>query len=353
MPGVAVQRLAESLERLLTLPEGHTYRAVADRSYRPKRASNEEQWQQAFPLYAEILAADPRALTDHWRLLTTRRAALARHVYWLAGDAPNRLNPDHALDDTTIERSALLSEGHTNRRSQLSFMAQLRSFRGGFPDLFLPKTPAGPQTELGPLSDRDFDIALSAADTFRNPQTRNHVRALLLLGRGAGADGADCRFIAGTDVHWRPGAGLWVNMTRPKHERQVPVLVRYQAELADLARSAGGGALIGGGVPPAEFGRSNELNDLLKRRLRPQHPGLELSTARLRKAWKLELLGSWRDLHVFLSAAGLRSMHGLEDLMRRCPAPPADPVYNARLLGGLAELEPYAVDRPSRSGDHP
>ena len=337
----------------MALPEGHKYRAVADRSYRPKQAANDDQWQLAFPLYAEILAADPRALTDHWRLLTSRRAALARHVYWLAGDAPDRLNPDHALDDTTVERSALVSEGHTSRRSQLSFMSQLRSFRGGFPALFLPRTPAGQQAELGPISDHDFDIALSAAATFQNPQTRNHVRALLLLGRGAGADGADCRFIAGTDVHLRPGAGLWITVTRPQHEREVPVLFRYQAELAELARAAGRDALIGGGVPPTAFNRSNELNDMLKRRLRPQHPELELSTARLRKAWKLELLSSWRDLHVFLSAAGLRSMHGLEDLMRRCPAPPNDPIYSARLLGGLAELEPYSVERPSRVGDHP
>jgi len=333
----------------LALPEGHRYRAVGDRSYRPRKASDDVVWERAFPLFAQILAADPRVLTDERRLVSTRRSALARHLYWLAGDAPDQLNPDHAPDAGTIERSALISKGHTSRRSQLAFMSQLRAFRGGFPDLFPPRIGVGINSELGPISDSDFDIALRSTAAFRNPQTRGYVRAMLLLARGAGADGSDCRFIAGTDVYWRPQAGLWVHIRRPQHQREVPVMARYQAELEALARASGADALIGVGEPPAAFGRSNELSDLLKRRLRPQHPTIEFSTSRLRKAWKLELLSNWPDLHVFLAAAGLKSMHGLEDLMRRCRVPSPDPVRDARLLGGITDSRAEGVS-PSQLG---
>ncbi len=61
----------------MALPEPHPFRAVADKSYRPKMAPDEAQWERAFPLFVRILAADPRALTDHSRTLGCRRSALA------------------------------------------------------------------------------------------------------------------------------------------------------------------------------------------------------------------------------------------------------------------------------------
>ena len=86
---------------------------------------------------------------------------------------------------------------------------------------------------------------------------------------------------------------------------------------------------------PTAYGRSNELSDMLKRRLRPIHPGFEVSCVRLRKAWVLEQLSHWPELQIFLRAAGLKSMHGLEDLMSRCPVVTGDARRDAVTLGGL------------------
>ena len=336
MPGVASGLPTEAVATLMALPEGNKYRLVAEKRYRPSIAPDDQQWQRALPLLLEILAADPKRFSQSPRLLDGRRAALARHLYWLAGEHPRQLNPDFALDEVQLVRSALNSEGHTTERSQTSYKSQLRSFQAGFPKLFPVRRRKRPGGSTAPLSDQDFETAWQGAFTFRSEETCRSVQAMLLLARGAGVDGVEARHVAGTDVVRKPGAGLWVRIDAGRRKREVPVLARFQADLEGLARQAGHGPLIGGGTVPTVYGRPNELSDLLKRRLRPMHPGFEVSCVRLRKAWLLEQMGSMTELQVFLRGAGLKSMHGLEDLLARCPKVELDAGREARVLGAVA-----------------
>ena len=318
----------------MALPESHKYRAVADKSYRPRAALDGAQWELAYPLFVQILAADPRALTDERRVLDIRRAGLARHLYWLAGDDPSQLNPNQALDELVIERSSLLS-GRVKPHSRRTLLQQVRSFRAGFPHLFPARFKPPREAVVTPMTDPEFEIALSAADTFRNQCTRNYVRALLLLCRGAGLGPADCQCIAGTDVYRRPNAGLWVKVPRPEHTRDVPVLFRYQRDLERLAQKAGKRALVARAAPPTSFGRASVLAGMLKRRISSQHAGIDVSLARIRKAWVAEQLAGFIELDIFLKAAGLMSMHGLEGIREYCPSVASDPVRDARVLGGM------------------
>jgi hypothetical protein len=336
LPGVAVQWLAESLERLLALPEGHQFRAVADRSYRPKKADDDKQWERAYPLLIEILAADPRRLTDDHRAMETRRAALARHVYWLAGDYPADLNADFALDDMQIGRSSACSLAHTVYRSRAAFMSQIRSFRGGYPDLFPQAQPVPKPNRLAPVTDDEFAIALRAADTFRAQATRDHIRALLLLGRAVGADAGDCRYVAGSDVYRRSGAGVWVRLTRPGYERDAPVLARFAPQLEELAQKAGDRLLISALPPPAALGACNELAGALVRRLQAINPGLHISAMRVRKAWLVEQIATWDKLHAFLEASGLKTAHSVDELRPFWPEVGLEPARIAELLGGIS-----------------
>ncbi|MDA8330222.1 MAG: hypothetical protein M0027_03265 [Candidatus Dormibacteraeota bacterium] len=335
MPGVTDALPVGPLATLMALPEGNQYRLVAERRYRPTIAPDDAQWERCLPLLVEILAADPKRFSESQRLLDGRRAALARHVYWLAGEHPDKLNPDFALDEVQLVRSALNSEGHTTERSQTSYRSQIRSFRSGFPELFPVRRRKRPGGALAPLSDADFAIAWQGASTFRSEETCRSVQGMLLLARAAGVDGLETRYVAGTDVVRMAGAGLWVRIDAGRRRREVPVLARFQGDLERLARRAGSGPVIGGGTVPTAYGRSNELSDMLKRRLRPMHPGFEISCVRLRKAWVLEQLSHWPELQIFLRAAGLKSMHGLEDLMSRCPVVIGDARRDAVTLGGL------------------
>ena len=347
MPGVGQGDLDAALERLLSLPKGHQFRAVADRSYRPRVCPNEEQWELAFPLFVEILAADPRRLTDDERLLSTRRATLARHLYWLARDYPDQMTPDFALDEAQVLRSAACSGARTTYRSRLAYISQVRSFRGGYPGLFPPKRDVELPKAVEPVTDDDFAIALQAAQTFRNPKTQDRVSAMLLLTRGAGADGADCRYVTGLDVFRRERAGLWVRLSSPGRSREVPVLARFAQPLEDLALKAGSGLLISGRPSLARYGTSSLLSEMLRRRLAAQHPQLIITPSRLRRAWYVEQLMTWEQLHVFLRAAGLKSMRAVEDAEVFCPAPTDDPIRLAEFLGGVS-LQSTSSSNPSR-----
>lgn len=321
----------------MALPEGNPYRAVAERSYRPRFASDDGQWERALPLFMEILAADPKRDSESRRLLDGRRCTLARHLYWLAGEYPDHLNCDFALDEIQVSRSARVSSGHRTRKSETSYKSQVASFRAGFPKLFPPAFPVSKQSSLGATDERAFSIAMNAAETFRSPRTRDNARALLLLCRGAGLDGLDCRFVAGGDVYRIPGAGLWVRVRSPRAPRDVPVLERFAPELEKLAGRAGSRSMIGDGPVPTAPGQPNEISDRMARKMTAQYPGLRVTPSRLRKAWMAEQIATWDKLQVFLQAAGLKSMHSVEDLQGSSPAAPADPASLARLLGGGAE----------------
>lgn len=158
---------------------------------------------------------------------------------------------------------------------------------------------------------------------------------MLFLCRGAGLDAVDCRYVAGTDVFRRPGAGLWVRVNKPGACREVPVLARFARPLEELAERAKDNAFIAQYPPPAAFGQTAELTDMLNRRMRGQHPELRVTPRRLRKAWIEEQIANWEELHVFLQAAGLKSLHSVDDLQLRTPTVTSDPVRHAQLLGGL------------------
>jgi len=336
LPGLTEGSFSASRDRLLALPKGHKYRAVASRSFRPRYAPNDEQWERAVPLLVEILAHDPRQLAANDRSLQIHRSALASHLYWLAGDYPDQLTADFALDERQVSQSAARSEGYLTRRSRHAYMSKLRYFRRGYPKLFPAKDPIPPANHFGPVTDVEFDIALQAAETFRSRGTRDRVRALLLLSRAAGADAADCRHVTGADLFRRADAGLWVRLGPPGHSREVPVLQRFAPQLEELARRAGRCSLLSGEPPPAPTVLTGSLAILLKRKLESRYPNLSVTTGGIRKAWLLEQLSTWEALQVVLQAAGLQSLKSFDHLLPRCPSPTTDSVRLAELLGGIS-----------------
>jgi hypothetical protein len=291
------------------------------------------QWQLALPLFLQVLKAYPDGSESaRGRRLASMRASVAGYIYWLAGEDPDSLNPDRALDEVQIQR--YLHSGLTRRlshRSRVALGSPIRQFRAGFPNLFPPTRQAPPAPELAPVSEKDFGVALRVCQTFRSPATRQHTTAYLLLGRAAGLGGADMRFVAGTDIRRGAAGALWVSVRRPGYVRRVPVLRRFASELERLARLAGDNSLLVAEPPPTKEGQPNEMTSVLWRRYRAAHPGLEVSAQRLRKAWIAEHLAHL-PLGVLLEAAGLTSYRAIDSLMEFCPSPQGD-AQRAALLG--------------------
>jgi hypothetical protein len=89
---------------LLSLPEAHPYRALAEGRYRPSRATDDERWELAREAVLAILAADVPHADEDPRYAASQRNALCALAYWAARDGEAALVPDALLDEETIQR---------------------------------------------------------------------------------------------------------------------------------------------------------------------------------------------------------------------------------------------------------
>jgi hypothetical protein len=104
-------------------------------------------------------------------------------------------------------------------------------------------------------------------------------RALLALGAGAGLDGRWVTRVTVEDVAITE-AGVLVQVGEPA-PRVVPVLAHWEAEIVELASTAGDQFLVGG--YSLSRNRATTLTSILE--VPPGHP--RLSAARLRSTWLL------------------------------------------------------------------
>jgi hypothetical protein len=323
---------------LLSLPEAHPYRALAEGRYRPAHATDDPRWAIASRAVMAVLEADALHATGDLRYLASQRNALCALAYWAARDGEAALVPDALLDEETIQRY-VADDGVARRashRSRVALASTIRRFRRAYPVLF-PAKPGAPSSEasLPPLEDWAFDLAMAEVASFRNPETRLNLRALLVLGRAAGLDGSELCHLTGEDVIQEPGAGTWVRVRRPGREREVPVLARFADLAEDLAHARGSRCLIANGPAPCDPSQPGSLARQLARSLACHGHEIALSPEMLRKAWLVEHVAANVPIPTFLAAAGLRSLRSLESLLRYAPRPPSSKVHLAYELGGV------------------
>lgn len=237
----------------------------------------------------------------------------------------------------------------TSHRSRVALRSLLRGFRAGFPQRFAPTRTRGGDSGpgLAPTEDWQWDLAFETCAGFRNPLTRRHARALLLLCRAAGLDGGDVRFVTGGDVERRAGAGLWVVVRRRAAQRAVPVLARYADRLEDLAVDRPARCLVAGVPAPCQSDTASTLAGLVNRQLRRAGHDFTVSAARMRKAWLIEHVAANVPVNTLCRAAGLVSLRSIERLViDHGPQPPGDDECTARALGGIAPRRRTSRNRP-------
>jgi len=333
--GVAMADLTD----LLNLPSGHPFRSVAIGEYCPTGVEA-GAWRLALPVVLEILAVDATSPDHDPDTAMGRRAVLAHYAAYMAEHDPRRLTVATLLDDDVMAQYVASNPQQARRshRSRQVALSQLRSFRRAFAPPTMPRrgdTP--PAGTLPPLTDRDFDIVVRAAATFRTKATAQRTRAWLALGRGAGLSGADMRWVTADSLHDRSAAGLWVVVQRPGAERDVPVLARFADDLRTLAQELAPGTLIATGEAPCDPDTPSAIGSTLTRAVRASgHPDLLVSVERLRKAWLAEHLRRNTPLNTLLAAAGLTSLRSLEGLIAdHAPARPDDVEAVAQQLGAI------------------
>jgi len=214
------------------------------------------------------------------------------------------------LHEATIERFALTGcvtvSAATRRTLRTNLRALARAHESAPRPAPLPRERAKP-----PYSEAEIDGYLRLARAQPTEARRMRATALLCLGAGAGIVGQELRHLRGRDVIARSG-GLVVEVSG-RRARAVPVLARFGAPLAEAARFAGQGYVLGGREP----GRRN-LSDALGAALSSDASLPRLEAGRLRSSWLCqcaELIG----LRAFMDAAGLRCSQRLGDLAADLP----------------------------------
>jgi hypothetical protein len=136
-------------------------------------------------------------------------------------------------------------------------------------------------------------------------------RAFLALGVGAGLDGRWVARVAAGDVT-REGRTVLVRVGEPA-ARVVPVLARWEAQVLDLASSAGGEFLVGGRSTARN--RAGALAASLV--VGNGHP--RFSASRLRSTWLVTHLAMGTRFPELARTAGLQGITVLSDLLPFVP----------------------------------
>jgi len=288
-------------------------------SYRPQ-AIDEPLWVAIRPFVLSCASALP---LDGWASATRTLRVLAQIGLWAVGEGI-ALDRELVFDPDTVERFIAASLG--SDASRATYRAVLRRIG----PLLTRKAPWEPRK--APVSRRQVavpytveDLALLSNDACQQP-TEGQCRAagaLIALGAGAGLDGRWCTRVRAEDV--LVDAVVFVRVGDPA-ARQVPVLARWEATVLELATTAGGEYLVGGSSTSRN--RASALTASFA--VPPGHP--KLSCARLRSTWLLSQLIAGTRLPELASAAGLRGITVLSDLLANVP--PMDEQDSVQMLRG-------------------
>lgn len=207
------------------------------------------------------------------------------------------------------------------------------------------RTPAQRRAALPyghtPMSEADVSAAWDAAQAITPADMSRRVSAMFILARGAGANGADMRYVNGEDVSTVGDAGTWVAFRRPGFERTVPVKCQFSQELQRLARHVRGRSLVGdrGQRAPVPTSCPEQLAEALQAEISKVRTDVLVTIERLRRAWLVEQLAGALPVRDFLQLTGERVSQSIRDLVDFCPSSPLEPIQLARLTGAVSDLE--------------
>jgi hypothetical protein len=226
---------------------------------------------------------------------------------WATGEGL-ALDREVLLDPDTVER--FVEQGLVGVRSAPTYRSILRRLG---PELTKqapweprPKSIARRQV-APPFTETQVARLVAAAVNQPTPGRVRAARALLALGLGTGLDGRWVSSVRGTDVTFNDGVVL-VSVGAPV-ARAVPVLADWECEVLELAQIAEDEALVG-----AVSESDNRTHHLTAKLVLPLGcPAY--SPARLRSTWLLSHLSRGTRLPELASAAGLKGVTVLSDLL--------------------------------------
>lgn len=250
-----------------------------------------------------------RERSSAWRVVRE----LARIAGW-AVEQGLPLDVEMVLDPDTVER--FITVGLADDRSRATYRGVLRRV-GPALTRRAPWPPKAATVAFRQVATpyRNAEVAQLRADANMQstPARARAARALLALGLGAGLDGRWLARVTAADVTVGSGGLVLVRVGEPA-ARTVPVLEEWEAEVADLANTAGADFLVGGRSTAKN--RAGQLAASIT--IGNGHP--RFSASRLRSTWLVTHLAMGTRLPELARAAGLQGATVLSDLLAYVPA---------------------------------
>jgi hypothetical protein len=298
--------------------------ACGDRvaNFRP-RGADEAAWRVIQPF---VLGCVRQLPCVGWSSTTRTLRVLSRLATWALGEGM-ALDAELLLDPDTVER--FVTQGLTGDPSRATYRSVLRRI-GPLLTKSAPweprPLPTARRQVAPPYTRSEIETLIADAGRQSTDVRTRASRALLALGAGAGLDGRWVTRVKVEDVAVTK-AGVLVHVGEPA-SRVVPVLAHWEAEIVELASTAGDQFLVGG----YSFSRNRASTLTSSLEAPPGHP--RLSAARLRSTWLLWHLTSGTRLRELAAAAGLQGVTVLSDLLPAVP-PVAEVEARSMLRGAV------------------
>jgi hypothetical protein len=279
-------------------------------AYRPQRV-DDATWAAVRPFVLDCVRQLP---PKGWPVAIRTMRVLTQLTAWAVGQGVS-LDAEQAFDPDTIERFVL--QGLAKNSSRATYRADLRRVA----PLLTTEAPWEPRpTQLSrhqvapPYTATELRLLYADANDQRTSARRRAARALIALGAGAGLDGRWATQVGAEDV-MVDGDLVLVQVGAPA-ARTVLVLAHWEAEMAELATTAGDEFLVGG----YSMSRNRASSLIARLEVPPGHP--RISLPRLRSTWLLWHVTAGTRLPELAIAAGLQGVAMLSDLLRSVPPMP-------------------------------
>lgn len=279
-------------------------RELAERAERFTPSSvDDEAWVAVRPLFLAVIGCSSARGAVAFK---ERCIALAAFLAWADSEGVELSVPSLMRFEVIDEYVRSLStSGAATRRSHLRSLARDANPAG------IPPVPLRyPHiTVKEPYSEPEMAAIRRVALTQPTPIQRRSMCAVVGLGRGAGLDSRDFRFLTGGDVDDRGGDGIWVEVRGPR-PRLVPVRRRWE----DLVRVG----LDGLGSESLVIGSSASRRNIVAKIVEGATvlgDAPKIEAGRLRTTWLADLLASDVPLTVVMAVSGLRSARTITEIL--------------------------------------
>jgi hypothetical protein len=279
-----------------------------------------ELWEQIRPqVQAWLAAAKPptRSVESAWRNAVTQLLVFCID-HGLSTEAAVAFSPP------VVEHFIAVGCAHLNRGTRTNYRGQLRTVgeRVLGPEACPGRTvPIRGSDPASPYSAAEQASLVAWANGLSTGFKRHNAKALLVLGLSAGLSSLDISVLVGTDVVVGDH-GVVIEVPGP-NRRSVPVLRRWEADVAELAALCGERPMF---RSARERINRKDISNFLESCRESEAP--KLSVQRLRVTWIVHHLAAHTPVRALLPAAGV-SAKQLARYYRFVPSPTVEEAHAA------------------------